>query len=83
MVSIAFPPYDPRQILKEKLAECRAKRASEPKMGERSQWTVMCVALGFFGSCLILVGGMLSFTSDYQDRAIARMLNMSFNQQAV
>ena len=81
-VSEAFPPYDPRKILEEKLAEIRANR-SEPKMGKRSQWTVMCVALSFFSSCLILVGGMLSFTSDYQDRAIARMLNMSLNQEAV
>ena len=76
MISNTFPPYDPRKSLAEKLAKYRANR-SEPKMGKRSQWTVMCVALGFFGSCLILVGGMLSITSDYQDRAIARMLNMS------
>ena len=81
-VSEAFPHYDPRKILEDKLAEIRANK-SEPKMGKRSQWTVMCVALGFFSSCLILVGGMLSFTSDYQDRAIARMLNMSINHQAV
>ena len=75
------------------------------KMGKRSQWTVMCVALGFFSSCLILgqckniswfilnlwmgisltmspcaVGGMLSVTSEYQDRAIARMLNISIEE---
>ena len=81
-VSKAFPLYDPRKIIEDKLAEIRANR-SEPKMGKRSQWTVMCVALGFFSSCLILVGGMLSFTSDYQDRAIARMLNISSNHQVV
>jgi hypothetical protein len=81
-VSETFPLYDPRKVLEEKLAEIRANR-SDPKLGKRSQWTVMCVALGFFGSCLILVGGMLSFTSDYQDRAIARMINMSLNQEAV
>ena len=78
-ISNTFPPYDPRKSLAEKLAKCRANR-SEPKMGKRSQWTVMCVALGFFSSCLILVGGMLSVTSDYQDRAIARMLNMSYTK---
>ena len=43
----------------------------------------MCVALGFFSSCLVLVGGMLSITSDYQDRAITRMLNMSFSQHTL
>ena len=50
---------------------------SDKAMGKKSQWTVMCVALGFFSSCLILVGCMLSITSEYQDQAIARMLNMS------
>ena len=72
------PLYDPRKILEERLAEIRAKKC-EPKMGKRSQWTVMCVALGFFSSCLILVGGMLSITSDYQDRAITKMLNISYS----
>jgi hypothetical protein len=76
VISHSFPLYDPRKTLAEKLAKYRAKQ-SEQKMGKRSQWTVMCVALGFFSSCLILVGGMLSYTSDYQDRTIARMLNMS------
>ena len=50
---------------------------SDKTMGKRSQWTVMCVALGFFSSCLILVGSMLSITSEYQDQTIARMLNIS------
>ena len=50
---------------------------SDKTMGKRSQWTVMCVALGFFSSCLILVGLMLSITSEYQDQTIARMLNIS------
>ena len=79
--TVAAPPplYDPRKILEDKLAEIRARR-NEPKMGKRSQWTVMCVAIGFFSSCLVLVGGMLSITSDYQDRAITKMLNISFSQ---
>lgn len=50
---------------------------SDKTMGKRSQWTVMCVAVGFFSSCLILVGSMLSITSEYQDQTIARMLNIS------
>ena len=79
--TVAAPPplYDPRKILEDKLAEIRSKKC-EPKMGKRSQWTVMCVAIGFFSSCLVLVGGMLSITSDYQDRAITKMLNISFSQ---
>ena len=82
--TVAAPPplYDPRKILEDKLAEIRAKKC-EPKMGKRSQWTVMCVALGFFSSCLVLVGGMLSITSDYQDRAINRMLNISYSHHTV
>ena len=82
--TVTAPPplYDPRKILEDKLADIRSKKC-EPKMGKRSQWTVMCVALGFFSSCLVLVGGMLSITSDYQDRAITRMLNMSFSQQTI
>ena len=82
--TVAAPPplYDPRKILEDKLAEIRARR-NEPKMGKRSQWTVMCVAIGFFSSCLVLVGGMLSITSDYQDRAITKMLNMSLSQQTI
>ena len=82
--TVAAPPplYDPRKILEDKLAEIRARR-NEPKMGKRSQWTVMCVAIGFFSSCLVLVGGMLSITSDYQDRAITKMLNISFSQHTL
>jgi len=44
----------------------------------RSQWTVMCVAIAFFATCLILVGAMLSITSEYQDQALSLlMVNMS------
>ena len=42
-----------------------------------SQWTVMIVAISFFTTCLLLVGVMLSFTSEYQDITIARVLNGS------
>ena len=33
---------------------------------KKRQWTIMCVAFGFFSSCLVLVGVMLSITSEYQ-----------------
>ena len=42
-----------------------------------SQWTVMFIAISLFTTCLLLVGVMLSFTTEYQDIAIARMLNIS------
>jgi hypothetical protein len=37
----------------------------------------MFVALSFFNTCLLLVGTMLSFTSEYQDQAIANVINIS------
>ena len=46
-------------------------------VGTTSQWTVMFVAILFFTSCLLLVGFMLSITSQYQDIHIARVLNTS------
>lgn len=42
-----------------------------------SQWTVMIVAIIFFTTCLLLVGVMLSFTSQYQDITVARLINAS------
>ena len=69
---------DPVLVLEEKLARVKVRRLKS-KMGKKSQWTVMCVALGFFTSCLFIVGGMLSITSEYQDRAIARRLNLTMH----
>ena len=42
-----------------------------------SQWTVMIVAITFFTTCLLMVGVMLSFTTEYQDITVARLLNAS------
>ena len=42
-----------------------------------SQWTVMIVAIIFFTTCLLMVGVMLSFTTEYQDITVARLLNAS------
>ena len=38
---------------------------------KKRQWTIMCVAFGFFSSCLVLVGVMLSITSEYQVVALS------------
>ena len=43
--------------------ERQQREASKEK---KRQWTIMCVAFGFFTSCLMLVGVMLSITSEYQ-----------------
>jgi hypothetical protein len=41
---------------------------------KKTQWTLICIALGFLAACVTLVGTMLSYTSKYQDRAVARQL---------
>lgn len=44
---------------------------------KKTQWTLCCVAIAFLVVCIVLVGTMLSYTSEYQDRAVAR--NMFYN----
>ena len=47
--------------------DLRWERQQREAMREKKrQWTIMCVAFGFFSSCLVLVGVMLSITSEYQ-----------------
>ena len=43
-----------------------ARQQREARKEKKRQWTIMCVAFGFFSSCLVLVGVMLSITSEYQ-----------------
>ena len=54
------------QSLQIKLFFQLQRQREEAKRRKKSQWTIMCVACGFFTSCLLLVAGMLSITSDYQ-----------------
>ena len=42
------------------------RQERKAKKEKKRQWTIMCVAFGFFTSCLVLVGVMLSITSEYQ-----------------
>ena len=49
----------------------RRERKLTPK---KTQWTLICIALAFLTTCVTLVGTMLSYTSEYQDRAVARQL---------
>ena len=48
------------------LKQLDIQRSEQQRRRRKSQWTVICVACGFFTSCLVLVAGMLSVTSDYQ-----------------
>ena len=52
------------------------KRRKKPP-AKKTQWTLCCVAIGFLVVCIVLVGTMLSYTSEYQDREVAR--NMFYN----
>ena len=52
------------------------KRLKKPP-AKKTQWTLCCVAIAFLVVCIVLVGTMLSYTSEYQDRAVAR--NMFYN----
>ena len=63
--------------LPEALANYQLKTKRDLAMEKRSQRTIMFVALSFFTTCLLLVGTMLSFTSEYQDQAIANVINIS------
>ena len=74
--STTFSP-DHGMTLSETLASYKFKTNRDLGLNKRSQWSVMFAALVFFLSCLILVGTMLSFTSEYQDRAIAKVINIS------
>ena len=50
-------------------------RSREEKITpKKTQWTLICIALAFLTACVTIVGTMLSYTSDYQDRAVARQL---------
>ena len=47
----------------------------------KTKWTLFCIAVGFLTVCIVLVGTMLSYTSEYQDREVAR--NMFYNVQNI
>ena len=42
------------------------KRAEKGGGGRTTQWTVLCVAVAMMSVCVLLVGTMLSITSEYQ-----------------
>ena len=50
---------------------------NEKKPARRAKCTLLCIALAFLTASVVLVGTMLSYTSDYQDREVAR--NMFYN----
>ena len=68
---------NPKKTLAEVLADYHLQPSPIP------QWAVMTVAVSFFTTCLLLVGVMLSFTSEYQDITIARLLSGSDGSRGI
>jgi len=74
------PPSPPLSYLrqsKENIRKLRMEivRGREEKLTpKKTQWTLICIALAFLTTCVTLVGTMLSYTSDYQDRMVAVQL---------
>ena len=69
------PPSPRYSSLSHRLRDYQLPAEKHPQEYRRSHLTIMWVAITFFTSCLLLVGIMLSVTSDYQDQAILAMLH--------
>ena len=69
------PPCPRYSSLSHRLRDYQLPAEKHPQEYRRSHLTIMWVAITFFTSCLLLVGIMLSVTSDYQDQAILAMLH--------
>ena len=50
------------------------KHRNMEKPTRKTEWTLICIALAFLMICITLVGTMLSYTSDYQDRVVAKSM---------
>ena len=61
--------------LKQKIMQERARE----KPRKRTECTLLCIALSFLLVCIAMVGTMLSYTTHYQDRAIARAMFYNSN----
>ena len=73
--NIEKPLNNPKKTLAEVLADYHP--SDNALLRPIPQWAVMIVAITFFTTCLLLVGVMLSITSEYQDITVARLLNGS------
>ena len=64
-------------VLRLKLEILKHRNMEKPT--RKTEWTLICIALAFLMICITLVGTMLSYTSEYQDRAVAK--SMFYNDQ--
>ena len=67
----------PGITLSRAIAESSLNTKGATVMQKKSQWIIIIVALSFFTTCMILVGTMLSVVIDYQDQALAKLINIS------
>ena len=44
-----------------------------------SRWTLFCIAVWFLTVCIVLVGTMLSYTSEYQVKEISKYFHQVLN----
>ena len=65
--------------LSQAVAEYTWNTEGETVAQKKSQWMIIIAALSFFTACLVLVMTMLSVVTDYQDQAMARVINISSN----
>ena len=79
--NVEKPLNNPKKTLAEVLADYHP--SDKALLKPIPQWAVMIVAITFFTTCLLLVGVMLAFTSEYQDITIARVLNGSDGSRGI
>ena len=56
---------------------------SVKKPPTKTKWTLCCIAVWFLVVCIGLVGTMLSYTTEYQDRAVARSMFYNVNNTII
>jgi hypothetical protein len=67
----------PGITLSQAIAEYTLSTKGATVLQKKSQWIIIIAALSFFTACLVLVMTMLSVVTDYQDQAMARVINIS------
>jgi hypothetical protein len=63
--------------LSQAIAEYTLNTKGATVLQKKSQWIIIIAALSFFTACLVLVMTMLSVVTDYQDQAMAKVINIS------
>ena len=61
------------------MAYYQIQRKQKTEVAKGSRWTIimMMLTLSFFVICVILIGATLSFATEYQNQAMANVMNIS------